>query len=147
MYQSITIMGNLGQDPVMRYMPNGDAVTSFTVATAKKWTDAKTGEVREATLWFRCTAWRKLAETVGQHLTKGAGVLVVGELEQPGAFLDRDGKPRASLEVRADAVRFLPRANGHEQPAQPPGLTLGEAVATGQPVSLAGVMDGPEIPF
>lgn len=146
MYQQVTLMGFLGQDPVMRYMPDGTPVTAFTVATSKKWTDPKTGEVKEATIWFRCTAWRKLAETVGQHLTKGAGVLVTGEMEQPGAFLDRDGKPRASLEVRAETVRFLPKGNGNGH-TQPPGLSLGEAVATGQPVSLAGAMDGPEIPF
>ena len=145
MFQSVTIMGNLGQDPVMRYMPNGDAVTTFSVATSKRWTDAKTGEPRESTIWFRCTAWRKLAETVGQHLQKGAGVLVVGELEAPGAFLDRDGQPRASLELKAETVRFLPKTNGngheHDQPA---GISLGEAIVTNQPVSLA---TSAEIPF
>ena len=144
MFQSVTIMGNLGQDPVMRYMPNGDAVTTFSVATSKRWTDAKTGEVKESTIWFRCTAWRKLGELVANHLQKGAGVLVVGELEQPGAFLDRDGQPRASLEMKADTVKFLPKANGTNGQEQPHTMTTGEAIATGQPVSLATVA---EIPF
>ncbi len=143
MFQSVTIMGNLGGDPVMRFLPDGTAVTTFSVATSKRWTDPKTGEIREHTIWFRCTAWRKLAELVGNHLAKGAGVLVVGELEQPGAFLDRDGQPRASLELKAETVKFLPKAatNGSAPPA---GMSLGEAVATGQPVSLADVA---EIPF
>ena len=91
---------------------------------------------------IRCIR-RKLAETVGQHLTKGAGGLVVGELEQPGAFLDRDGKPRASLEMRAETLRFLPKPNGHGH-AQPDGMTLGEALATGQPLSIADLL---EVPF
>ena len=147
MFQSVTIMGHLGQDPVTRYMPNGDAVCTFSVATSKRWTDAKTGEVKESTIWFRCTAWRKLGELVAQHLQKGAGVLVVGELEQPGAFLDRDGQPRASLEIKADTVRFLPKAattNGTASSEGQAGISLGEAIATGQAVSYASI---PEIPF
>lgn len=106
MYQQITLVGNLGQDPTMRYTPSGVPVTVFSLAVNKTWTDAA-GERHDKALWFRVTAWRKLAEIAGQYLAKGSKVLVVGEVEQPHAYTDRDGNLRASLEVTASSIRFL----------------------------------------
>ena len=106
MYQQITLIGNLGADPEMRYTPNGLPVTSFRMAVSRSWT-GQDGQRQEKTVWFRVTAWRKLAETASQYLTKGSKVLVVGELEEPNAYIDREGKPRASLEVTASTIRFL----------------------------------------
>ena len=106
MYQQITLIGNLGADPEMRYTPNGLPVTSFRMAVSRNWT-GQDGQRQEKTVWFRVTAWRKLAETASQYLTKGSKVLVVGEVEEPNAYIDRDGKPRASIEVTASAIRFL----------------------------------------
>lgn len=117
MYQQITLIGNLGADPEMRYTPNGQPVTSFRMAVSRTWT-GQDGQRQEKTVWFRVTAWRKLAETASQYLTKGSKVLVVGEMEDPNAYIDRDGKPRASLEVTASTIRFL--------------STRGEANAVGQ---------------
>lgn len=105
MYQKIVLVGNLGAEPQMRYTPSGAPVTSFSVATSRKWTDAN-GEKQEKTTWHRVTAWRKLAETCAQYLKKGSKVLVEGEVEA-SAFTDRDGNARASLEVTATVVRFL----------------------------------------
>jgi len=106
MYQQITLIGNLGRDPEMRYTPSGVAVTSFSVAVSRRWT-GQDGQQQEKTVWFRVTAWRKLAETASQYLTKGSKVLIVGTIEEPQAYIDREGQPRASLEVTAQDIRFL----------------------------------------
>jgi len=106
MYQKLIIAGNLGQDPEMRYTPDGTPVTSFSVATNKRWTTSD-GQQGERTVWFRVTAWRRLAETCSQYLTKGRQVLVEGELQEPRVWQGRDGEWRASLEVTASTVKFL----------------------------------------
>ena len=76
----IIVIGNLGRDPEMRYTPNGQAVTSFSIASSRKHTTA-VGEQREETEWFSCQAWGKLAETCNQYLTKGQQVYVEGRLK------------------------------------------------------------------
>jgi single-strand DNA-binding protein len=126
MYQQITLIGNLGNDPEMRYTPTGVAVTSFSLAVSRSWT-GKDGQRQEKTIWFRINAWDKLAETASQYLTKGRQVFVVGELEEPRTFTDRDGNTRVSLDVRALTIKFLGRAadgSGAPSPvagsAQPP---------------------------
>ncbi len=106
MYQQITLIGNLGRDPEMRYTPTGVAVTNFSVAVSRRWV-GQDGQQQEKTLWFRVNAWNKLAETAAQYLTKGSKVLVVGEVEEPNTYIDREGQPRASLEVRALNIKFL----------------------------------------
>jgi len=106
MYQKLILIGRLGRDPEMRYTPDGTPVTSFSVATDRRWTDAS-GQQQSRTVWFRVTAWRRLAETCNQYLTKGRLVMVEGELQEPKAFQGRDGTLRASLDVTANVVRFL----------------------------------------
>ncbi len=116
MYQRIVLVGNLGRDPEMRYTPNGTPVTSFSVATNRKYT-ASDGQMKDETLWFRISVWGKQAETCNQYLTKGQKVLVEGSLVGdenggPRIWTGQDGKPRASFEVRAQTVRFLGRREG-----------------------------------
>jgi single-strand DNA-binding protein len=106
MYQKLVIVGRLGRDPEMRYTPDGTPVTSFSVATDRRWTDSS-GQQQERTVWFRVTAWRRLAETCSQYLSKGRLVLVEGELTEPRPFQGRDGEWRAGLDVTANVVRFL----------------------------------------
>ena len=105
MYQKTVVVGHLGRDPEMRYTPSGVPVTSFSVATTRKWTNAN-GEQQEKTTWFRVTCWRKLAESTAQYLQKGRLVLVEGDVEA-SAWTDREGAARASLELTATTVRFL----------------------------------------
>ena len=105
MYQKIIVVGRLGSDPEMRYTPDGTPVTSFPVAASRHWTE-KDGNKKEKTTWFRVTAWRKLAETCNQYLSKGRTVLVEGEVEA-SAWTAQDGTARATLEVTARNVRFL----------------------------------------
>lgn len=106
MYQQIVLIGNLGNDPEMRYTPSGVPVASFNLAVNKTWTNAE-GQRQDKTTWFRVTTWRKNAEIASQYLTKGRQVLVVGELEDARAYTDRDGNLRASLEVTAQTIKFL----------------------------------------
>lgn len=106
MYQQITLVGNLGSDPEMRYTPSGVAVTTFSLAVNKSWT-SQDGQRQDKTTWFRVTAWRALAETCSKYLTKGRQVLVIGEVEDARPWTDREGNTRASLEVTAQIVRFI----------------------------------------
>ena len=105
MYQSCTLIGNLGNDPESRFTPSGVPVATFSLAVNKEWT-TDAGK-QSKTTWFRVTTWRKQAEIVGQYLHKGSKVMVVGEVEEARAFTDRDGNNRASLEFTANVVKFL----------------------------------------
>lgn len=113
MFQQITIVGYLGNDPVMRFTPNGQAVTSFSVATSRSYTN-NAGQKIDETTWFRISVWGNQAESCNQYLSKGRPVLVVGSLQPdpesggPKVFTRKDGSPGASFEVRAMNVRFLP---------------------------------------
>lgn len=104
----IILIGNVGTDPEMRYTPNGNAVADFRMAVNRRYTTSD-GEQREETEWFRVTAWNRLAEQVNQFLVKGRRTYVEGRLSS-GAFIDREGQPRASLDVTAERVLFLDRA-------------------------------------
>jgi len=130
MYHRVIIVGYLGRDPEMRYTPQGVPVTNFTVATNRRWTN-QDGTQGEETVWFRVTAWRKLAEVCSEHLSKGQPVLVEGMLQPdpdtggPRVWTGNDGKPRASYEVVARTVRFLGRRGekGGVPEEPPPGIT------------------------
>jgi single-strand DNA-binding protein len=112
MFQTIILAGNLGRDPEMRYTPSGQAVTSFSVATNRQYTN-NNGETVKETIWFRISAWGKQAETCNQYLKKGSKVLVEGRLTAdattggPRIWTGQDGSPRASFEVSSQTVRFL----------------------------------------
>ncbi len=105
-YQQLTVVGNLGRDPEMRYTPTGVPVTSFSLAVSRNWTD-QNGQRQEKTTWFRVSAWRKLAEIVSQYATKGQLVLVSGEIDEPRIWTDKDGNARVSLEMTAQTFRLL----------------------------------------
>jgi single-strand DNA-binding protein len=113
MYQKIIIIGNLGRDPEMRYMPDGTAVTGFSVATNRRWTDRQTGEPHDETTWFRVSVWGRQAETANQYLSKGRRVLVEGTLQAdpqtggPKLWTRQDGTVGSSFEIRASNIQFL----------------------------------------
>lgn len=112
MYHTLIIVGNLGKDPEMRYTPSGQAVTSFPVASNRKYTSSNGEQVNE-TIWFRISAWGKQAEICNQYLKKGSKVLVEGRLTPdkntggPRIWQKQDGTSGASFEVNAQTVRFL----------------------------------------
>ena len=125
-YHKLIIVGNLGRDPEMRYTSDGTPVANFSVAANRRWNNAD-GEQNEETVWFRVTAWRRLAETCNEYLEKGRQVLIEGRLNPdpatggPRLWTGNDGTVRASYEVTAVSVRFLASsealAAGSEAPA------------------------------
>lgn len=111
-YQKIIIVGNLGRDPEMSYLPSGQAVTNFSVATNRQYT-ASSGERVKETTWFRVSAWGRQAETCNQYLRTGSKVLVEGRLNPdketggPRVWTAQDGSARASFEITSERVVFM----------------------------------------
>ena len=101
----ILIIGNVGNDPEMRYTPNGNPVTSFNIATNRRYTTSD-GEQHEETEWFTVSAWNRLAEQCNQYIVKGRKVYVEGRLRSK-PWLGNDGQPRSGNEIVANDVRFL----------------------------------------
>ena len=139
MYQKVVIVGNLGTDPEMRYTPSGSAVTNFSVATNRRWSDSQ-GNQQEETVWFRVSVWGKMAEVCNQYLAKGRQVLVEGTMRPdpetggPRIWTDQNGQPRASYELTGREVKFLGTRGGDSGgdfggdsgPGEAPGLTEDE---------------------
>jgi single-strand DNA-binding protein len=151
MFQRVTIIGHVGQDPQMRYTPDGTPVTTLRVATKESitkslptgqqrpcpagWKESYNGRNWEVTTWWAVTCWRGLAETVNQYVTKGQQVFIEGIMHgeaadgviNPRVWTGKDGQPRASFELTARSFKFIgPREEGA---AAPPGI--GEAPPEG----------------
>ncbi|KLN97895.1 single-stranded DNA-binding protein [Moellerella wisconsensis] len=94
----VILIGNLGQDPEIRYMPNGGAVANLTLATSESWRDKSSGEMREKTEWHRVVIFGKLAEVAGEYLKKGSQVYIEGSL-QTRKWTDQSGQDRYTTEV------------------------------------------------
>lgn len=101
----VILVGNLGRDPEMRYMPSGDAIASFSVATTDNWKD-KNGQKQERTEWHRISMFGKLAEIAGEYLKKGSSVYIEGRL-QTRKWQDKEGNERQTTEVVADRMQML----------------------------------------
>jgi single-strand DNA-binding protein len=101
----IIIIGNLGRDPELKYTPSGQMVTSFSVASNHRYTTAS-GEQRDETEWFNCSAFGKLAETCNQYLTKGQQVYVEGRLKSR-SYEGKDGQTRFSNDLMVREIQFL----------------------------------------
>lgn len=106
----VILVGRLGKDPEVRYMPNGEAVANATLATSETWKD-KSGEKQEKTEWHRVTFYRKLAEIVGEYLKKGSMVYVEGRLETR-KWTDKEGKERYTTEIIANEMQMLSSRSG-----------------------------------
>ena len=136
MYMKLVFVGNLGNDPEMKYTPDGTPVTNFSVAVNRRWNNSD-GSQGEETIWLRCTAWRKTAEVVNQYLAKGRQVLVEGRLNPdretggPRVYTRNDGSAGSSYEVTVEQIKFLGSAQG------------GNGASTPEPVSF----DEDSIPF
>ncbi|HZS48150.1 MAG TPA: single-stranded DNA-binding protein [Blastocatellia bacterium] len=104
-FNKISILGNLGRDPELRYTPQGTAVCDFSMATSEKRRDSS-GDQQDVTTWFRVTFWGKQAEIASQYLSKGKQVYVEGRLSQR-EWTDRDGNKRTSLEVNGTDLHFV----------------------------------------
>ena len=102
----VIIVGNLGNDPEIRTMPNGELVANITVATSESWTDKSTGERKEVTEWHRIVLYRRLAEIVSQYLHKGSQVYIEGRLKTR-KWKDSNGQDRYTTEIQGDNLQML----------------------------------------
>ena len=107
----VILIGNLGQDPDVRYMPNGNAVANVSLATSESWKDKNTGETQEKTEWHRVVFFRRLAEIAGEYLKKGSKVYVEGRL-QTRKWQDQSGQDRYTTEIIADQMQMLDSRGG-----------------------------------
>ena len=128
----VIIVGNLGKDPEVRYLPDGASITGISVATTETWKD-KAGEKREKTEWHRISFFGKLAEIAGEYLKKGSQVYVEGRL-QTRKWQDKDGNDRYTTEIVGDRMQMLGgRAEGHatasEEKSSPASGSAGNARA------------------
>ena len=122
----IILIGNLGQDPELRYTSSGVAVASFSLATGESWKD-QDGNVQEKTQWHKLVAWRKLAEIVGEYLKKGSKVYIEGRI-QYRSYDDKNGVKRDVTEIVVDQLLMLDskgtsHANGPSSAAASPAQT------------------------
>lgn len=117
MLNRIEIIGHLGREPEVRYLPSGSAVCNFTVATTEKWKDKNTGQQMEETEWHRVSCFDKLAEICGQYLTKGSLVYVSGKLKTR-KYTDKDGAEKSTTEIACNEMKMLSGRDGQQQPRQ-----------------------------
>ena len=118
------IVGNLGQDPEVRFMPNGEAVANFTVATSETWKDKQTGEQKEKTEWHRITMYKRLAEIAGEYIKKGSKVYIEGKL-QTRKWQNQQGVDQYTTEIVANEMQMLdgkPQQQGQQAPHQQGGF-------------------------
>lgn len=111
----VILVGNLGQDPEVKYMPNGNAVTNISIATSESWKDQQ-GQLQERTEWHRVVMFKKLAEIAGKHLRKGSLIYLEGKL-QTRKWQDNSGADRYTTEIVADTMKML---GGNPQGQQSP---------------------------
>ncbi|HBN89304.1 single-stranded DNA-binding protein [Rheinheimera aquimaris] len=111
----VILIGNLGTDPEVRYMPQGGAVANLTVATSESWTDKATNERKEQTEWHRVVIYQRLAEIAGEYLRKGSKVYIEGKLKTR-KWQDKDGVERYTTEIIANELQMLDgRGEGQQQ--------------------------------
>ena len=110
----VILIGNLGRDPEVRYMPNGEAVCNFSIATSESWNDRQSGQRQERTEWHNITMYRRLAEIAGQYLKKGSQVYIEGRI-QSRKYTGKDGIERTAYEIVANEMKMLGSKNSGGQ--------------------------------
>jgi len=111
MLNKVTLIGNLGADPEVRYLPTGGAVANITLATTMRWKDKQSGERKEATEWHRVVLYNRLAEIAGEYLKKGRQVYLEGRL-QTRKWQGQDGQDRYTTEIIANELHMLGNRTG-----------------------------------
>jgi len=139
------LIGNLGTDPEMRYLPSGVPVTSFRLAATRRYTTAE-GERRDETEWFTVKAWRNLAELCNQYLTKGRRVYVEGRLNSR-SWQGQDGQTRFDNEITAEQVLFLDRGADQGPGGGGQGQGQGQGGDEGAPPPVAEEEDAEDLPW
>lgn len=116
----VILVGNLGQDPEVRYMPSGGAVANITIATSESWRDKQTGETKEQTEWHRVVLFGKLAEVAGEYLRKGSQVYIEGQL-RTRKWTDQSGAEKYTTEVVVNVGGTMQMLGGKKEGGQPGG--------------------------
>lgn len=151
----VILVGNLGQDPDVRYTANGNAVTTITVATSEQWTDKQSGQKQEKTEWHKVVLYNRLAEIAGEYLKKGSQIYIEGKL-RTRKWQDQNGQDRYTTEVVGNELQMLggkPQQQGGAAPQQdrrppPQGRDRTAPPATGAPAGGGGFDDfDDDIPF
>ena len=141
----VILIGNLGQDPDVKYMPSGDAVANVSIATSESWKDKNTGEKQERTEWHRVVFFGKVAEVVQKYLHKGSKVYVEGKLKTR-KWQDKEGQDRYTTEIVVDmggSMQMLDGKGGGDAPA-PAAPATGGQTRTAAP---AAPYDDTDLPF
>ena len=121
----VILIGRLGRDPEVRYMPNGEPVCNFSMATSETWNDRQSGQRQERTEWHNITMYRRLAEIAGQYLKKGSQIYIEGRI-QSRKYQDRDGIERTAYDIVANEMKMLDsRQSGGGAPYQEGGYQQG----------------------
>ena len=124
MWQQISLIGNAGQDPEMRYMPDGTAVTNISIATNRTWNIPDQEEKQQETTWWRVSFWGKQAEVITEYLSKGDKSFIQGIMKPdpktggPRMFTRHDGTVGASFEIRAFSFQFLQGRDETQEPSE-----------------------------
>jgi single-strand DNA-binding protein len=143
----VILVGNLGQDPEVKYMPNGNAVCNITVATSESWKDKNSGEMQERTEWHRVVFFRRLAEIAGEYLKKGSQVYLEGRL-QTRKWQDQQGQDRYTTEIIADNMQMLGGGNRSGGSAEfGGGQSKGGSQSAPAPASMDNGYTDEDIPF
>lgn len=114
----VILVGNLGQDPEVRYMPNGGAVANITLATSESWRDKATGEQKEKTEWHRVVLFGKLAEVAGEYLKKGSQIYIEGKLNTR-KWTDQAGVEKYTTEVHVNVGGTMQMLGGKAEGGKP----------------------------
>jgi len=151
----IEIIGNLGKDPETRYTPSGQKVTTLVLAS-----NSKRGG-KEETTWWRVTLWGDRIDKMLSYLKKGSLIMAIGEMHKPEIFTNKEGQPQVSMEMTADAIRFVPgrsdkssseegaQSGGYNKPYKPQESfsTPEQPIMAGQGASTPEINDEDSLPF
>ena len=144
----VILVGNLGQDPEVKYMPSGQAVCNISVATTESWNDKSSGEKQERTEWHRVVFFRRLAEIAGEYLRKGSKVYVEGSL-RTRKWQDQSGQDRYTTEIVGNEMQMLDSRNSSGDGGYGQGGGGMQPAAPAQPQPAGGSFDpvDDDIPF
>jgi len=155
----VILVGNLGADPEVRYMPSGGAVTNISIATSEQWTDKTSGQKQERTEWHRVTLFNRLGEIAGEYLKKGSQVYIEGSIRTDKYQDKNSGEDRYSTQIIANNMQLLGgRADGasgdfgqapqnrSQTPSQSPPATQGSPAEKPMPTAAGAEFDD-DIPF
>jgi len=148
----VILVGNCGQDPEMKHLPSGGAVTNVSIATSETWKDKQTGAQQERTEWHRVVFFNRLAEIVGEYVRKGSKIYVEGRL-QTRKWQDQNGNDRYSTEIVANEMQMLDSRGDNNQgggfsgaPQAQSGYSSGGGMAAASGTAAAGGMSGAAAP-